>query len=295
VFSVNAYGIISSSVPVPYRQDDLRNTKYTPPSPVRLKPTCRGGVLVGLILVSNDDQQSSNHYPDYLARPIIRTIKCPTGGDYANLTCYEISKLNTSAWLDDAIIHGAVYMMEAHLLSTHNDNKEPNQQLVRSSILFENKIKNCNASVGFNTTFPNSSFGVFIINLSQIHWICACVSRKMQRIYIMDSYNDINMETCDQLNAYFSKYFGWTKFKTVLVGSPYQNDSVSCGLFTIINAIVFLKSIITGDFQKEGPEWGWVSEDITMTDKALIRRQLRDIFYGNINVDVLLQWIQKKG
>ena len=76
---------------------------------------------------------------------------------------------------------------------------------------------------------------------------------------------------------------------------PYQNDSVSCGLFTIINAIVFLKSIITGDFQKEGPEWGWVSEDITTTDKALIRRQLRDIFYGNINVDVLLQWIQKKG
>ena len=294
VFSVNAYGIISSSVPVPYRRDDLRKTKCTPPPPLRLKPTCRGGVLVGLILVRND-QQSGNHYPDYLASPIIRTINCPTGGGYATLTCYEISKLKTSAWLDDAIIDGAVYMMEAHLLSTHNDYKEPNQQLVRSSIFFENKIKNCNASVSFNTTFPNSSFGVFIINLGQVHWICACVSRKMQRIYIMDSYNDENMKTCEELNAYFSKYFGWKKFKTVLVICPYQNDSVSCGLFTIINAIVFLKSIITGDFQKEGPEWGWVSEDITTTDKALIRRQLRDIFYGNINVDVLLQWIQKKG
>ena len=294
VFSVNAYGIISSSVPVPYRRDDLSKTKNTPPPPLRLKPTCRGGVLVGLILVSND-QQSGNHYPDYLAPPIIRTINCPTGGDYATLTCYEISKLKTSAWLDDAIIDGAVYMMEAHLLSTHHDFKEPNQQLVRSSIFFENKIKNCNASVGFNTTFPNSTFGVFIINLSHIHWICACVSRKMERIYIMDSYNDENMKTCEELNAYFSKYFGWKKFKTVLVICPYQNDSVSCGLFTIINAIVFLKSIITGDFQKEGPEWGWVSEDITTTDKALIRRQLRDIFYGNINVDVLLQWIQKKG
>jgi hypothetical protein len=297
VFSVNAYGIISLSVPVPYRRDDLRKAKYTPPSPLHLKPTCRGGgVLVGLILVSND-QQSSNHYPDYLAPPIIRTIKCPTGGDYANLTCYEISKLKTSAWLDDAVIHGAVYMMEAHLLSTHNDNKEPNQQLVRSSIFFESKIKNCNGdkNSGFNTNFPNSSFGVFIINLSQSHWICACVSRKMQRIYIMDSYNDRNMKTCDELNAYFSKYFGWTKFKTVLVVSPYQEDSVSCGLFTIINAIIFLKSIITGDFQKEGPEWGWVSLHITTTDKTLMRHQLCDIFYGNANVDVLLQWIKKMG
>ena len=72
VFSVNAYGIISSSVPVPYRRDDLRKTKYTPPPPLRLKPNCRGGVLVGLILVSND-QQSSN-YPDYLAPPIIHWI-----------------------------------------------------------------------------------------------------------------------------------------------------------------------------------------------------------------------------
>ena len=293
VFSVNAYGIISTSVPVPYRRDDLRKTKCTPPPPLRLKPTCRGGVLVGLILVRND-QQSSN-YPDYLAPPIIRTINCPTGGDYATLTCYEISKLKTSAWLDDAIIDGAVYMMEAHLLSTHNDYKEPNQQLVRSSIFFENKIKNCNASVSFNTTFPNSSFGVFIINLGQVHWICACVSRKMQRIYIMDSYNDKNMKTCDELNAYFSKYFGWKKFKTELVICPYQEDSVSCGLFTIINAIIFLKSIITGDFKIDGPEWGWVSYHISMNDKTLMRHQLRDIFYGNANVDVLLQWIQKKG
>ena len=296
VFSVDAYGSISSPVPVPYRRDDLRKKKNTPPPPLRLKPTCRGGVLVGLILVSND-QQSSNHYPDYLARPIIRTIKCPTGGDYANLTCYEISKLKTSAWLDDAIIDGAVYMMEAHLLSTHNDYKEPNQQLVRSSIFFENKIKNCNGdkNSGFNTNFPNSSFGVFIINLNQAHWICACVSRKMQRIYIMDSYNDRNMKTCDELNAYFSKYFGWKTFKTVLVITPPQEDSVSCGLFTIINAIIFLKSIITGDFQKEGPEWGWVSYHISTKDKTLMRHQLRDIFYGNANVDVLLQWIQKKG
>ena len=59
--------------------------------------------------------------------------------------------------------------------------------------------------------------------------------------------------------------------------------------------ILFLKSIVTGDFKIEGPEWSWVSEYITTQDKALMRQHLLDIFYGKANVDVLLQWIKKKG
>ena len=133
-----------------------------------------------------------------------------------------------------------------------------------------------------------------MINISDSHWICACVARKMESIFILDSMNANNTDVSIEINSYIRKQFGLKKFATVYLKSTDQVDNYNCGLFTIVNASIFLLSIVTEMFAKNGPKWCCKSETITMEEKKRMRNQLLNIFHGVDQVDVLLQWIGRK-
>lgn len=293
IFTLNSYGAIIECQKVPYAYFDPRQNKMILPTPKHLYATSEEGaaVLIGLILVRND-QQSINSNPNYLDSPIIRRIQNRWNTFFTDIHCNDIKILKSeSLWLNDEIIHGVLIMMEEHLLSKYN---YEDNQIVFSSFLYERHIKNAaKESNSFNSKFLKGGFVIFVINLSGTHWICACVARNMKCIYILDSLNTEPTHVSDDIKSYLRKYLKLKdNFETVYLKSPDQEDGRSCGLFTIVNASIFLQSIVTGKFPAKGPEWRWYTQTIPTESKQEMRQQVLDIFLDRCKVDVLLKWIK---
>ena len=281
---------------VPYGRVDRKTRKTTYPAPCPVFTTdSKERPLVGIILVRNDKQCSADD-PQFLNEPIIREI---------NKSCITSSMMRTlddpNAWLIDELVHGTIYLMFDHLLKSSHGFPDGNRIYICSSWNFDKNIKGGgdDMSQKLQTRFKECDFSLYIINLGDYHWLCACapmsvsLSPKDKIIYFLDSMNE--KATATHQGQFLVKFFEdklqLPGYKPILLPSSSQNnDGCTCGLFTILNATIVLKSISQGRFDPEELQRR-KPRDFTSKEKFEMRQSVQRILYGTEVVSSFLKWV----
>jgi hypothetical protein len=306
VFLLNQYGIVDLLHAVPYPESTRtgQRTYSVDPRPLLASDPSGGQPLVGLILVRNDNllQDENRHY---LSEPVIQTISdnCSYNANsrvgrnnYCHIFGSSLKTLSSSTtWLKDEVIHGIINLMCDHLKSKH-ETTPANTFYLCTSLTYQSHI--CKRSSCFSakalSDIRDSAFGVYIINMNNTHWICGCASNNLKTIYLLDSYNSKSSveEKAKEMISFFKDCVGIPGYKYVMLPSSDQTqvDTYNCGVFTILNAIIFLKSIFEGRFdpeylQKRTPRI------FTPEDKITLRATMRRVLERTEEIGCLLQWI----
>ena len=305
VFRLNQYGIVDLLHAVPYPESTRtgQRTYSLDPRPL-LASDPSGKPLVGLILVRNDNllEDENRHY---LSEPVIQTIKDNCSyttrtkvgfNNYCQIFGSSLKTLSSpTAWLKDEVIHGIINLMCDHLKSKH-ETTVANTFYLCTSLTYQNHIckRSSNLSAKALSDFRDSAFGVYIINMDNTHWICGCASNDLKTIYLLDSYNSkssVELKAKEMI-SFFKECVGIPGYKYVMLPSSdqTQEDYYNCGVFTILNAIIFLKSIFEGSFdpvylQNRTPRI------FTPEDKITLRATMRRVLERTEEIGCLLQWI----
>jgi Ulp1 protease family, C-terminal catalytic domain len=288
VFRVDSYGGISRLHSVPFGTFDKHSKKMAYPAAVPLCPTAPdGAVLVGLLLVRNNEQKD-NEKPEYLLPPIIRQIQCPSNVNYAKLSCHHFLQLRPGIWLDDEIVHGVIYLVYANLLSKCNPQPSRDKICFCNSISAELMFNQGRKFTGFTYQFVVCEYAIFVINISDSHWICACVDREQKRLYLLDSMDSSCRDVANGVISYFREHFQ-LELNCNLIRSPRQEDSNSCGIFTILNVSILLRCILLDGNFSCFDRWG--SKSFSREDKEEMRSCIKEILHGISDVKALLRWI----
>ena len=291
VFTKEQDGEVFSSHYVPYGRLDriLRKTTYPTPHPVYTTDS-KGRPLVGILLVRNDMQCSADD-PQFLNEPIIREI------NKSDITSSMMRTLDDpNAWLIDELVHGTIYLMFDHLLKSSHGFRI----FICNSWTFETQIKGgVNMSVKLQARFKECDFNLYIINLGDSHWVCACAPMnesllpKEKKIYFLDSMNE-NATARQQgqfLVDFFQNKLQLPGYEAILLPSSSQNnDGCTCGLFTILNATIVLKSIFQGRFDPDVLQLR-KPRDFTSAEKFEMRQSVQRILHGTEDVSSFLKWV----
>ena len=279
---------------VPYAQVDPVTGKATYPTPRPVFATdSEKRPLVGIILVRTNMQSDAD--PRFLNQPIIREI------NGSNITSSMMRSLDDpGAWLVDELVHGPIYLMFDHLSKSSPGFAHGNRMYICNSWVFEKHIKGgYNISLTLQANFKDCDFNLYIINLGNYHWLCACapmnasLPSKEKKIYFLDAMNDT--ATAKQQGQLLVKFFEdklqLPGYKPVLLPSSSQNnDGCTCGLFTILNATLVLKSISQGSFdpnelQRRTPRI------FDFKEKFEMRQSVQRILHGTEDVSSFLSWV----
>ena len=305
VFLLDKYGIVDLLHAVPYPETTRTGKRAysVDPRPL-LASDPSGQPLVGLILVRNDNllEDENRHY---LSEPVIQTISdnCSYNANsrvgrnnYCHIFGSSLKTLSSSTtWLKDEVIHGIINLMCDHFKSKH-ETTPANTFYLCTSLNFELYIctRRSRCSDKMLSDIRDSAFGVYIINIHNTHWICGCASNKLKTIYLLDSYNSkSSVEVkAKEMISFFKECMDIDGYKYVMLPSSDQTqiDTYNCGVFTILNAIIFLKSIFEGRFD---PEYLRKRKPriFTPDDKITLRATLRRVLERTEDVGCLLQWI----
>ena len=279
---------------VPYAQVDRTTRKGTYPTPRPVFATdSEKRPLVGIILVRTNMQSDAD--PRFLNEPFIRVI------NGSNITSSMMRSLDDPrAWLVDELVHGPIYLMFDHLSKSSPGFAHGNRMYICNSWTFEKYINGgYNISLTLQANFKDCDFNLYIINLGNTHWLCACapmnasLPSKEKKIYFLDSMNDT--ATAKQQGQLLVKFFEdklqLPGYKPVLLPSSSQNnDGCTCGLFTILNATLVLKSISQGSFdpnelQRRTPRV------FDFKEKFQMRQSVKRILHGTEDVSSFLSWV----
>ena len=279
---------------VPYAQVDPVTGKATYPTPRPVFATdSEKRPLVGIILVRTNMQSDAD--PRFLNQPIIREI------NGSNITSSMMRSLDDpGAWLVDELVHGPIYLMFDHLSKSSPGFAHGNRMYICNSWTFEKHINGgYNISLTLQANFKDCDFNLYIINLGNSHWLCACapmnasLPSKEKKIYFLDAMNDT--ATAKQQGQLLVKFFEdklqLPGYKPVLLPSSSQNnDGCTCGLFTILNATLVLKSISQGSFdpnelQRRTPRI------FDFKEKFEMRQSVQRILHGTEDVSSFLSWV----
>lgn len=293
VYDLDEYGRINPiahAVPYGvYNKSEERIIYYPNPKPLVAKYS-DGRVLVGLILVRSDHQRSQQE-PLYMNPPVLRRI------DAMAIYCTHLKTLQDSnGWLHDEVVNGLIYLVHNYLQNSSNKSSQ-SKILLNCSIHYNTIIAADRFCANYVESFFEYSFFISSVNIADSHWICYCVSTSWQRIFIFDSYNNKRTasEVGEALCKYYKKYVR-LDFEWILLPSRKQGaDCVSCGLFTILNATIFLKSITEGSMSPEGPDpsflkW-WSSRLFAEKEKMEMRTNFVNILYEKEGMTSLLKWL----
>lgn len=298
VFTKEQNGDVYSHFLVPYEQK-----KSTPLSV--LATDGKGRPLVGLILVQNSSQNQQEN-PNYLHEPVVRTIEdnCSYSVDVSSrkgsceVSASKLSALDCSKqWLHDESVLGTVYLMFTYLRSVNRVNSN-NTIYVCDSWTFNVKIEQDQPAKKFLLNLKGCAFSLYIINIKNSHWVCACAPMNQtiqeceKKIYFLDSMNSAQTATSigNVMIKFFEERLEITGYKSVLLPSSDQMDYCSCGLFTILNAIMLLKLICEEKFDPI------VLKDrkprvFSVQEKIEIRRVVKLVLHGSGDVTSLLEWV----
>ena len=279
---------------VPYAHVDRTTGKATYPTPRPVFATdSEKRPLVGIILVRTNMQSTAD--PRFLNEPIIRVI------NGSNITSSMMRSLDDPrAWLVDELVHGPIYLMFDHLSKSSPGFAHGNRMYICNSWTFEKHINGgYNISLTLQANFKDCDFNLYIINLGNTHWLCACapmnasLSPKEKKIYFLDSMNDT--ATAKHQGRLLVKFFEdklqLPGYKPVLLPSSSQNnDGCTCGLFTILNATLVLKSISQGRFDPNELQ-GRTPRDFTSKEKFEMRQSVQRILHGTEDVSSFLSWV----
>ena len=304
VFRLNQYGIVDLFHAVPYPETTRAGKgTYSVKALPLLASDPSGQPLVGLILVRNDNllEDENRHY---LSEPVIQTIKdnCSyttrTKAGFNNYCKIFGSSLKTfsspTAWLKDEVIHGIINLMCDHLKSKF-ETTVANTFYLCTSLTYQRHIcERRPLRPKALSNFRDPAFSVYIINMDNTHWICGCSSKDRKTIYLLDSYNSKSSveSKAKEIISFFKECVGIPGYKYVMLPSSdqTQEDYYNCGVFAILNAIIFLKSIFEGRFdpeylQKRTPRI------FTPEDKITLRATMRRVLERTEEIGCLLQWI----
>jgi hypothetical protein len=283
---------------VPYRKLNrfTHKVEYPPPCPV-FSVDSNGRPLVGLILVRTGNQRDESN-PLFLVEPIIRRI-VGKGLGHSNITSSALRILDSPReWLGDELVHGATFLMFNHLLSTTSGGStKDNTIYICSSLAFENNIKKDKPLSKFPARIKGFAFTLYIINIENSHWVCACapmnkeLSANAKKIYVLDSMNEraTAREQGQFLVKFFEDQLQLPGYEPILLPSSAQNDNVSCGLFTILNATIVLTSILQGRDLKELLQRK--PREFSNDEKFALRQSVKSILHGTEDASSLLKWV----
>jgi hypothetical protein len=164
-------------------------------------------------------------------------------------------------------------------------------------LAFENNIKKDKPSSKFPARIKGFAFTLYIINIGNSHWVCACapinreLSAKAKKIYVLDSKNDraTAREQGQFLVKFFEDQLQLPGYEPILLPSSAQNDDCSCGLFTILNATIVLTSILQGRDLKELLRRK--PREFSYDEKFALRQSVKSILHGTEDASSLLKWV----
>jgi hypothetical protein len=155
-----------------------------------------GHSLVGLILILNKYQNGAGH--PFLIPETIQSIPNPTltfatsatsaRSDPCVLTCAQLQKLNSNdIWLDDLLVQAIIHLMFRSLLE---NGRSEMQIRLQSSLAYLTDYVRINNPRGeysvkrktsLQDMFSSSQHIFYIVNINNYHWICLCLSIKLER------------------------------------------------------------------------------------------------------------------
>ncbi len=301
VFLLDQNGTVDLLHAVPYPETDRYGKRKYPVEALPLLASDPSGrPLVGLILMRNDNL-SGDEDRHYLGEPVLQKIyeNCSHHAsarvgtnNYCNILSSFLKTLSSSTkWLRDEVIHGIINLMCDHLKSKHVTTAENTFYMCTSSS-YNAYISGNRFSGLMVSDIRDSAFGVFIINIDNFHWICGCSSRTLKTIYFLDSMNTKAFvdEKAKEIISFFQLKVGFLGYKHVMLPSSDQFDGCNCGVFTILNATIFLKSIFEGSFDPENLQKR-KQRVYSRDDKITLRATMRRVLERTEDVGCLLQWI----
>jgi hypothetical protein len=115
---------------------------------------------------------------------------------------------------------------------------------------------------------------------------------RYKKIYFLDSMNNIDTAIAkgELLINFFKDKLQLPGYEAVLLPSSDQIDGWNCGLFTILNATIFLKSIFEGRFDPDGLLQR-KPRAFTPWEKDSMRLIVQRVLLGTEKVGSLLQWV----
>ena len=291
--------------PVPFREKDSDSNA---PKPVFTSDGA-GRQVVGLVLVRNHNQ-SGQKDTRFLTQPVLRTIydncsySCSakndssSGGKLGKSHCEIRTSIlkaldSSTTWLQDETVNGTVFLMCDHLKATHGL-KSNNAFYICTSLSFNCYVESSRPSKNFLLDVKGCVYSLFIINITNSHWVCACapMNGANKKIYFLDSMNKKATAKAKGkiLIEFFEKKLGLPGYEAVLLPSSDQIDGCNCGLFTILNATIFLKSIFEGCFDPDGL-LRRKPRAFTDAEKRAMRLSVRSALHGTETVGSLLKWV----
>ena len=198
VFTKEQTGNIKRLFPVPYSNA---------PNPVFASDSA-GRQVVGLVLVRNNNQREQQD-TQFLKEPVLRVIH-----DNCSYSAKEDSRSGSRShcdirssmlktldypetWLLDETVHGTVFLMCDHLKATHGLNSN-NSFYICTSLAFDRYVEGGRPSTNFPQHVKGCAYSLFIINITNSHWVCACAPMNEatlpcnKKIYFLDSMNNID-------------------------------------------------------------------------------------------------------
>ena len=286
--------------PVPFRATDSDSND---PNPV-LALDGAGRQVVGLVLVRNH-KQSEQRDTRFLTQPVLRTIhdncsystkedSISGSRNHCDIRSSILKALDSpTTWLQDETVNGTVFLMCGHLKAKHGLNSN-NAIYICSSLAFDRCVEGGRSTPNFQLNVKGSAYSLFIINITNSHWVCACapMNGANKKIYFLDSMNKKATAKAKGkiLIKFFEEKLELPGYEAVLLPSSDQIDGCNCGLFTILNATIFLKSICEGCFDPDGL-LRRKPRAFTYREKVDIRRNVQRVLLGTETVDSLLNWV----
>jgi hypothetical protein len=237
--------------------------------------------IVGLILVDNSHRYAGGKPDDqYLIPGKLRCISngtnlCPASKDSTDITCEDLHILNDDkGWLNDNLVSSLIYLVHKYFEDLHGKKKI----LIRQSIAYDNTFVNRSRSI--KTSIVDGIDHVIIpINLGNTHWICSYISHIQRCIYLTDSFNDpVNMMSKGAEMAAFFKDKYDLVYEIVILRSSSQHDGYNCGVFTVLNATLFMKTIFEEGKEDINAKFAeWAEKRFTDSQLVQIRRRMKKI------------------
>lgn len=249
--------------------------------------------LVSLILIKKELSDNRWADPFLLSDDSLFTIpecrhQCFCFGARITAQCLNTCS-DQAGWLTSEVINALVIMIDVY----YGDN-DRNGNILFDSYCFDMFDKNSTLTPFSDEMNNTTTVMHFPVNIKNNHWVYSFISVEKETIFFMDSLvssitDSVEKRMVDFANTTLTK--SSISWKTAFLRSPYQDDSSSCGVFTILNILRVVKAVHERQIDSVIMDPSWGEKLFTTSEKVVIRSKIVNIIHRKQTVDVLFPYL----